>query len=77
MKKLFYLLLICFCIISCKYADTKPIEKYQGKDYILIDEPIPWSNVSTELILKSKDSIFRVYVHPFDVKNLKVGDTLK
>lgn len=74
MKKLL-LLLFAFCAISCR--DAQPIERYKGNGLVLIETPLEWNGRTTELILKNKDSIFNVYVHPFDAVGLKVGDTLK
>lgn len=76
MKKLF-LILLCAIFVSCEYGNPKPIEKYQGKGLVLVEEPLEWNSNKTILTLKNSDSIFEIAVHPFDAKNLKVGDTLK
>jgi len=76
MKKLF-LILFCAILASCKFEKPKPIEKYQGKGYVLIEEPVKWSSGITALMLKNKDTIIEVLVPPFDAENLKIGDTLK
>ena len=75
MKKLF-LILFCAILTSC-FKEPKPIEKYQGKGYVVIENPFKWSSSRTALVLKNKDTIISVFVPPFDAKNLKIGDTLK
>ena len=76
MKKLF-LFLVLFCTISCSFKEPKPIERYQDKGYVLIEEPGRWNNSKLLLKLKNKDTIIEVAVPPFDALNLKLGDTLK
>jgi len=76
MRKLFLLFLISFSAISCAEEPT-PIEKYYGKGYVVLQEPYKYTSTVTKLRLKNPDTIFFVYVHEFDAKNLKVGDTLK
>jgi len=76
MKKLF-LFLILFCAISCSFKEPKPIERYQDKGFVLIEEPMKWNGSKLFLKLKNADTIIEVAVPPFDALNLKIGDTLK
>lgn len=75
MKKSILLLVLCAIFVSCKKVTYTPIEKYKG--CIVMQEPFQVNNVSSEVCLKNKDSIFYVYVHNFDTINLKPGDTIK
>lgn len=78
MKKLFLLFLISFCAISCREEDIKPIEKYYGEDYVVANMPDRWAQSRwIWLTIKNTDTVITIYIHPFDAKNLKVGDTLK
>ena len=79
MKKLTNLILLGVLFVSCTEAEiTEPIEKYQNKGIILIEEQF-YTNFGRDAILrvKTKDSIFNIRVTTFDAKNLKVGDTIK
>ena len=63
--------------VSCREL-AEPIEKYQNKGIILIEEQA-YTNLGRDAILrvKNKDSVFSIRVTTFDAKNLKVGDTIK
>lgn len=60
---------------SCSFS-PKPIEKYKGKGYVItrIGDDFAGNKV---LQLKNIDIISSVTVLPFDLQNLKVGDSLK
>lgn len=80
--KFIKILLLSLLLYSCdsgKWENLKPIEKYQNKGFVVIEEPIHKVDAFNYSIvrLKSKDSIFLVYVPSFDGLNLKIGDTLK
>ena len=79
MKKLISLVVLGVLFVSCTERElTEPIEKYQNKGIILIEEQ-SYTNLGRDAILrvKTKDSIFNIKVTTFDAKNLKVGDTIK
>ena len=77
MKKLFlFLVLFCTILMSCSSKEPKPIERYQDKGYVLVEEPSKWDQ-KTFLVLKNSDTIIEVVVPSFDALNLKIGDTLK
>lgn len=73
MKKLLSVLSLFF-IFSC--AKTEPVEKYKNKGIVVIDVVKPFNPNKVYVSCKTKDSVFEIAIHPFDAKNLKVGDTL-
>ena len=80
MKKLI-LFLVATSLVSCK-KDVQPIEKYQGKGYVVIEQPVHYYSDGnyldvTYLKVKTKDTIMVIYIPKFDGEGLKVGDTLK
>lgn len=66
---------VCLLFLGCAPTDLKPIEKYGGEGYVVVN--IDEYNSHTELRLKNKDTIFRARVLIFDAKDIKVGDTIK
>lgn len=69
-----------FLLFSCAKKKVEPIEKYKGKGLIVINRDYVsglGNPNDTKLRVKSKDSIFFIYLTDFDAKNLKVGDTIK
>ena len=76
LKKLIILTAVSILFLSCANK-PQPIEKYQGKGFVVINEPHRWDENLVEVICKTKDSIFSIYLTSFDAKGLKVGDTIK
>jgi hypothetical protein len=69
-----------FLLLSCAEKKVEPIEKYKGKGLIVVNRNYAagLSNPNdTKLRVKSKDSVFFIYLTDFDAKNLKIGDTIK
>jgi len=77
MKKLLIIIGIALLLISCT-RKPQPIEKYQGRDIVVIREP-QYRNFGENAIVrvKTKDSVFYIYITGFDAKNLKIEDTIK
>lgn len=69
--------LLVLSLSSCNdRLDIKPIEKYRGS--VIAEIPNgQWNGYSKFIILKNKDSIYKPRVLLFDLKNYKVGDTIK
>ncbi len=57
--------------------DAKPIEKYGGSKYVVVNKGDAVDESEKWLQLKSKDTIFWIKVVNFDATNIKVGDTIK
>jgi hypothetical protein len=77
MKKILFIPLIAF-MVGCNPPATKPIEKYKNKGIVVLDTPRPIYNHSiVELRVKDENSVFFIYLTPFDCKDLKEGDTIK
>jgi len=73
MKKL--ILIPLLLLFSCAEDKIQPIEKYKG--VVVVSEPNIYNyGRSASLRVKTKDSVFYIYITPFDAKNLKEGDTI-
>jgi hypothetical protein len=74
------LITICslFLFFSCAEKKIEPIGKYKGKGLVVIED-FRYVGVgqNTRVRVKSKDTVFYIYLPYFDAKNLKVGDTIK
>lgn len=80
MRKVASLFLLCVAFSSCKQEELVPIEKLEGKNYIIVKiQPSSYFKESSYLWLKNKDTIIYSTVFDIDLKNrdLKVGDTIK
>lgn len=71
MRNLFFTVFFSAILVVC--YDPKPIEKYYGHDYVVVDI----NSNGLWIKLKNKDTIFRADLLKFDMKNLKIGDTLR
>lgn len=71
MRKLILFLPFLFAAVSCKYVE--PIEKYNERGFVVAEKDTYYNSV----IIKSKDSIKLVHLLEYDIKRLKVGDSLK
>ena len=71
------LVAVLFSLVSCKERAVEPIEKYGGSRYVVTNlRVISWGRLA-DLQLKNKDTIFEIRVLIFDVKNIKIGDTIR
>ena len=70
------ILLILLLLSGCA-LDTQPIEKYKNKGIVVIENHNPTFNSDASIRVKTKDSIFKIYLTYYDRKDLKVGDTIK
>lgn len=73
MRKLIFLL--PFLIFSC--GKVEPIEKYRGKNIVVIGPIYPTSSRNMSVRCKTKDSIFYIALSNFDAEKLKEGDTIQ
>ena len=70
------ILLILLLLYGCA-LDTQPIEKYKNKGIVVIENNNPNYTGDAGVRVKTKDSIYIIYLTYYDRKNLKVGDTIK
>jgi hypothetical protein len=69
-----------FLLFSCGEKNAEPIEKYRGKGIVVVTEWKPSGLFYPEDVrvrVKSKDSVFYIYLTDFDGIKLKIGDTIK
>jgi len=76
MKKL--ILIPLLLLFSCREDKrVQPIEKYREKGIIVIEKPSYYLfGVNSEVRVKTKDSVFSIFLAQFDAKDLKPGDTI-
>lgn len=75
MKKVLYLLATSLLFGCARLEDIKPIEKYFGKDFIMVSKNGFFRDDYCKMTIKNKDTILRIYV--LDVDRFNVKDTLK
>lgn len=70
------ILLILLLLYGCT-LDTQPIEKYKNKGIIVIGDTKATYTDDAGIRVKTKDSVFKIYLTHFDRQGLKIGDTIK
>lgn len=73
MKKLLFTLLLCCLLIGCLKKPV-PIEKHKGN--VVVDKGI-YDRGNQFIIIKCKDSIYRITVTVYDSDRFNIGDTIK
>jgi len=76
-SNLLHTMLAAVFLFGCAKAKTQPIEKYGGSKYVVSKIQVTdWGRLYN-IQLKNKDTIFWATVLEFDVKSIKIGDTIR